>query len=184
MSDLEETLLKRKLVYQGKYLTAEEQTVRLPDGREAKREVIAPPDAAAVLPIDVEGRVYLVRQYRAAIQQTILEIPAGILDPNEEPQETARRECGEEVGMEPKRLDFLFKYYHSVGFSTGQIAVFLGRDLIPKADRHPDPGEFIEVVVMPFETLYRQAVSGGIVDSKTLIAVLWYRQHFLLHVTS
>lgn len=178
MSNLKETLLRKKVVYQGKYLCAEEQVVRLPDGKEAKREIVRPPDAAAVLPIDQNNNVYLVRQYRTAIEQTILEIPAGILDPNEKPPETARRECGEEIGMEPKRLDYLFRYYHSVGFSTGQIAVFLGRDLVLQEDSHLDTGEFLEVVILPFKDLYRQAVSGKIVDSKTLLAILWYQQHY------
>ncbi|MFQ5729660.1 MAG: NUDIX hydrolase, partial [Waddliaceae bacterium] len=119
-----------------------------------------------------------VRQYRAAIEQNILEIPAGILDPDEKPIETARRECSEEIAMKPQQLDFLFRYYHSVGFSKGKIEVFLGRDLIPLRDAHLDPGEFLEVVILPFKTLYQQAISGEIVDSKTLLSILWYRQHY------
>jgi len=178
MADINETLLGKKTLYRGKYLSAELQTVRLPDGKEATREIIIPPDAAAVLPIDAEGKVYLVRQYRTAIGQITLEIPAGILDPNEKPLDAARRECCEEISMEPQRLDFLFRYYHSVGFSTGQIAVFLGRDLVAQNAHTPDSGEFLEIVVLPFETLYQKATTGEIVDSKTLIAILWYRQHY------
>ncbi len=176
--DLEETVLKRRTVYQGRYLRAEEQKVRLPDGNEAIREIIAPPDAVGVLPIDEEGQVYLVRQYRPAIEQITLEIPAGIIDPGEKSIETGRRECGEETGMAPKRLDFLFMYYHSVGFSTGKIEVFLGRDLKKLSERHLDPGEFIEIVTLPFEEAYRLSTTGKIVDSKTLLALLWYKQHF------
>ena len=176
--DLKEEVIARKIVYQGRYLRAEEQTVRLPDQKEAIREVITPPDAVGVLPIDRKGRVYLVRQYRPAIERITLEIPAGIIDLGEKPIETARRECSEEIGKKPKRLDFLFMYYHSVGFSTGKIEVFLGRDLIPSPESNLDPGEFIEVIILPFEEAYKQAVSGKIVDSKTLLAFLWYRQHF------
>jgi len=176
MSNLKETLLHKEVVYRGKYLSTEKQTVRLPDGSEAHREVVCSPDAAAVLPIDDKGRVYLVRQYRIAISQVTLEIPAGILDPGEKPIDTAGRECAEEIGMKPKRLDFLFKYHHAVGFSTGQIAVFLGRDLIPQNDCHLDTEEFIEVVVLPFGEAYQRALSGEIVDSKTLLALLWYQQ--------
>lgn len=176
--NLKEEVIGRNIVYQGRYLQTEEQTVRLPDQREAKREIIIPPDAVGVLPIDQNGLVHLVRQYRPAIERITLEIPAGIIDPNEKPIETARRECSEEIGKEPRRLDFLFMYYHSVGFSAGKIDVFLGRDLIPSPDSQLDPGEFIEVVTLPFEEAYGQAVSGKIVDSKTLLAFLWYRQHF------
>lgn len=174
--DLEEKLVRKKVVYQGKYIRAEEQTVLLPDGKEATREIISPPDAVGILAIDQEEKVYLVRQYRPAITQVTLEVPAGILEPGEQPSETARRECEEEIGMSPKRLDFLFTYYHSVGFSTGKIDLFLGRDLVPDPSSHADPGEFLEVVTLPFEALYRQGVSGKIIDSKTLLAVLWYQQ--------
>lgn len=174
--DLEEKLIRKTVVYQGKYIRTEEQIVRLPDGTEALREIVSPPDAVGILPIDSEGNVYLVRQYRPAIGQVTLEIPAGILEPGESSAETARRECEEEVGMRPERLDFLFGYYHSVGFSTGKIEVFLGRDLRPNPDAHSDPGEFIEVVLLPFAEIYQQGLSGKIIDSKTLLALLWYRQ--------
>ncbi|MFY9268490.1 MAG: NUDIX hydrolase [Candidatus Manganitrophaceae bacterium] len=174
--ELEERLVRKKVVYQGKYIRAEEQVVRLPDGSEAVREIVSPPDAVGILPIDEKGEVYLVKQYRPAIQRVTLEIPAGILEPGEASPETARRECEEETGMRPTRVDFLFGYYHSVGFSTGKIEVFLGRNLIPSPEAHSDPGEFIEVVTLPFEELYQQGLSGKIVDSKTMLALLWYRQ--------
>lgn len=174
--DLEEKLVRTKVVYQGKYIRAEERVVRLPNGQEAQREIITPPDAVGILPIDADGKVYLVRQYRPAIGQVTLEIPAGILEPGEKPAETARRECAEETGVDPKRLDFMFTYYHSVGFSTGKISVFLGRDLVPNPEAHADPEEFLEVVTLPFEELYRRGLSGEIIDSKTLLALFWHRQ--------
>jgi len=177
--DLREEVIARKTVYQGRYLRAEEQQVRQPDQSVARREIIIPPDAVGILPIDAEGRVYFVRQYRPAVEQVTLELPAGIIDPGEKTIETARRECQEEIGQEPKRLDFLFMYYHSVGFSTGKIEIFLGRDLIPAPDARPDPGEFIERVSLSFEEAYQKAISGEFVDSKTLLALLWYRQLYL-----
>lgn len=172
--NLDETLLGTRTVYEGRYLRAEERSVRLPDGREGRREIIVPPDAVGVLPITPTGVVYLVRQYRTALQRAILEIPAGILEPGEEPAATARRECGEEIGLSPARLDPLFSYYHSVGFSTGQIQVFLGRDLKPAPDAIPDGSECLEIVTMPFADLLALVRCGEIVDSKTLLAVLWY----------
>jgi len=177
--NLKEEVISRKTVYQGRYLHAEEQQVRLPDQSVATREIIRPPDAVGILPIDEKGRVHLVRQYRPAIEQLTLEIPAGIIDPGEKPPETAFRECQEEIGQAPKRLEFLFRYYHSVGFSTGKIEVFLGRDLSPAPEAELDPGEFIERLCLPFEAAYAKAVSGEMVDSKTILALLWYRQHFV-----
>jgi len=172
---LEETLLRTKIVYNGKYVKAEERRVRLPDGREAVREIVRPPDAVGVLPIDEDGTVHLVRQYRQAIGRVILEIPAGIINPGESKEETGRRECEEETGVRPAKMEWLFRYYHSVGFSTGTIEIYLGRELSNASSLLPDDGEFIERVRMPFDELYRLAVSGEIVDSKTMLAVLWYQ---------
>ena len=173
--NLDETLLNTRIVYDGKYLRTEERTVRLPDGREGRREIVVPPNAVGVLPIERDGTVYLVRQYRTALQRAILEIPAGILEPGEEPLETGRRECAEEIGLRPARLDPLFGYYHSVGFSTGRIQVFLGRDLEPVHHVRADSTEFLEIVTMPFDDLLALVHRGEIVDSKTLLAVLWYQ---------
>ena len=176
---LEETLLQTTTVYPGKYLQVEERRVRLPDGRESLREIVRPPDAAAVLPIDAEGTVHLVRQFRQAIGQVTLEIPAGISNPGESKEEAGRRECEEETGMRPGKMKWLFRYYHSVGFSTGNIEIYLGRKLTPSPSSGPDDGEFIERVRMPFEELYQLAVSGGILDSKTILASLWYQHQIL-----
>lgn len=170
-----EGLVSKKIVYQGKYVRTEEQTVRLPDGQEAIREIVSPPDAVGIFAIDRDQTVYMVLQYRPAICQVTLEIPAGILDPGELPSETARRECEEEIGLTPGRLDFLFRYYHSVGFSTGKIDIFLATDFVPAVNAHTDPSEFLERVSLPLEELYQKCITGEIVDSKTLLAVFWYR---------
>ena len=172
---LEEKLVRTKTVYNGKYVQAEERIVRLPDGREAVREIVRPPDAGGVRSIEADGTVHLVRQYRQAIGQVTLEIPAGIIDPGESKEETGRRECEEETGVRPGKMEWLFKYYHSVGFSTGNIEIYLGTELAQDSSLLPDDGEFIERVRMPFDELYRLAVNGHIVDSKTMLAVLWYQ---------
>ncbi|MBI3810722.1 MAG: NUDIX hydrolase [Nitrospirae bacterium] len=172
---LEEKLIRTKTVYNGKYVQAEERIVRLPDGREAVREIVRPPDAVGVLPIEADGTIHLVRQYRQAIGRVILEIPAGIINPGESKEETGRRECEEETGVRPAKMEWLFRYYHSVGFSTGNIEIYLGTELAKASSLLPDDGEFIERVRMPFDELYRKAVSGEIVDSKTMLAALWYQ---------
>jgi ADP-ribose diphosphatase len=172
---LDEKLIRTKTVYQGKYVQTEERLVRLPDGREAVREIVRPPDAVGVLPIDTDGTVHLVRQYRQAIERVILEIPAGIINPGESKEDTGRRECEEETGVRPDKMEWLFRYYHSVGFSTGTIEVYLGTELRKDSSLLPDDGEFIERVRMPFDELYRLAEDGMIVDSKTILAVLWYQ---------
>lgn len=175
-----EELVSTKVVYQGNYIRTEEQTVRQPDGKESIREIVFPPDAVGIFAIDRDETVYLVLQYRPAIRQVTLEIPAGILDLGELPHETAIRECGEEIGLTPGKLDFLFSYYHSVGFSTGKIDIFRATDFTPAVNAHTDPSEFLERVTLPFEELYQKCISGEIVDSKTLLAVFWHKQGIAL----
>ena len=173
---LDEHLLHRKIVFEGRYVRTEVRTVQLPDGRETTREVVSPPNAVGVLPLDRSGNVFLVRQYRTALERVILEIPAGILEKDEKPEETGRRECEEEVGMIPGRMERLCGFYHSVGFSTGRIEIYLATELKESSHVHREHGEFLEKVIMPFEELTRMVFSGEIVDSKTIIATLWYRQ--------
>lgn len=177
LMDLDEKLINTRIVFQGQYLSAEERTVELPDGRIALREIVRPPNAVGILAIDREDHVYLVRQYRTALEAVTLEIPAGIIDLGESPEETAGRECAEEIGFAPGAIEFLFAFYHSVGFSTGRIQVFLATDLQPTDGLHADPDERLERVRIPLTDFYSKATSGEIVDSKSLLAALWYRQH-------
>ncbi|MEK7747466.1 MAG: NUDIX hydrolase [Nitrospirota bacterium] len=171
-----EPLISKKVVYKGKYIQTEEHVVLQPDGNKALREIVTPPNAVGIFPIDPDETVYLVRQYRPAIQQITLEIPAGVLDPGEQPRDTALRECEEEIGVTASKMDFLFSYFHSVGFSTGKIDIFMATDFRPAPNAHTDPGEFIEKVAMPFDELYKKCTDGTVIDSKTLLAVFWYLQ--------
>jgi ADP-ribose pyrophosphatase len=173
---LDEHVIRREIVFDGNYLKAEVRTVRLPDGKTSTREVVSPPNAVGILPIDDAGNVYMVRQYRTALEGTILEIPAGILEPGESPEDTGRRECEEEVGMIPGKMERLCGYYHSVGFSTGRIEIYLATELASSTLVHSEHGEFLEKVVVPFGDLIGMIQAGDIVDSKTIIACLWYRQ--------
>lgn len=171
--DLRERLVRRRVVYAGNYLSTEEHTVRLPDGRRAVREIIRPPDAVAVVPVDDRGTLYLVRQYRPALRRTLYEIPAGIIDRGERPTATARRECAEEVGMRPTRLTRLCTYYHAVGFSTGRVTLYLARGLRPAPGQHHETGEFVEVATFPFRDAYRMALANRFLDAKSLLGILW-----------
>ena len=174
--DLEQKVVKREVVFKGRYVQTEIQTVLLPDGRQATREIVSPPDAVGILAIDESSKVYLVRQYRPAIKKVTLEIPAGIIDDNENPLETADRECQEEISMKPGSLKPLCSFYHSVGFSTGKIQIVVAEKLTPVTDAYDDPDEFLEVMTLSFQELFQKVMSGEIVDSKTIVATLWYRQ--------
>ena len=167
-----EEVIRRRVVYRGGYLTAERWDVRLPDGRRARRDIVRPPHAVAVVPVDAQGRVHLVRQFRPALGRAIAEIPAGVLERGETPRRAARRECAEELGFAPRRLRRLCIFYGSVGFSTGCVHLFLAEDLRP-AHRQVDPTEFLVTEAVPFHRALRAALANRYVDAKTLLGLLW-----------
>jgi ADP-ribose pyrophosphatase len=173
-----EHVLGTQVVYAGKYLSTEQQTVVLPDGRQAIRDIVRPPDAVAIVPIGDDGRIYLVRQYRPAIRRAIYEIPAGIIDHGERPTATARRECEEEIGLRPRRLLTLCTFYSAVGFSTGSIRLFLAQGLMAGRDRRHDATEFLQIHAVPFEQAYRWVLANKIVDAKSIVGILWAKQRF------
>ena len=172
MDDLFEKVLHKEIRFQGDYLDLEILTVELPDHRQGKREIVRAPDAVAVFPIDGDGKVYLVRQYRPAVDQILLEIPAGIIDAGETKEEAAGRECREEIGYHPGKLTPALTYAHAEGYSTGWITLFLGEILEPAAAASLDATEFLKSEVMPFEELQDLVAKGDIKDSKTILGTL------------
>jgi ADP-ribose pyrophosphatase len=175
-----ERVIGKRVVYAGHYLSTEQRTVVLPDGRQAIRDIVRPPDAVAIVPIDDAGRIYLVRQYRPAIGRAIYEIPAGIIDHGERPITTARRECEEEIGLRPRRLIKLCTFYSAVGFSTGSIQLFLARSLEAGRTGQHDVTEFLQVHALPLEEAHRWVLANKIVDAKSIIGILWARQRLAL----
>ncbi len=169
---LHEPVLKKERVFSGSYLSLDRLTVRLPDGRTAEREVVAVQDAVAVLPVDPEGNVRLVKQHRPAIGRTILEAPAGLIQTGENPAEAAKRECEEETGFRPGEVHRLITYAHAEGYSTGFITLYLGTGLKQTGPPRLDATEFLQPVSIPFRELREMVRKGEIVDSKTILCVL------------
>jgi ADP-ribose pyrophosphatase len=162
-----------KSLYKGKYLHLERLHLRLPDGKEGTREVVRVRDAVAILPVDTDGTVYLIRQHRPAIGKTIIEAPAGIMDKkNESLEECARRECEEETGIVPGKLTKLITYAHAEGYSTGFITLFLGTSLEKGGKLNLDQSEFVEQVSMPYKQLLGMVKENRIIDSKTILCAL------------
>lgn len=151
--------------------------VRMPDGEEAEREVVEHMSAVAVVPVFADGTVGLLRQYRHAVGQYLLEIPAGVLDVDGEAEsDAAQRELAEEMGLRAGRLDHLVTFENSAGWSDERTAVFLGRDLA-EADA-PEGFEALheeadmEVVRLPLDAAVEGVVRGEITDAKTVIGLL------------
>ena len=145
-----------------------------PDGTEFERDLVHHPGAVSVVPYEADGTVLLVRQYRAAIDRELLEIPAGKRDVADEPPElTAHRELAEEVGRRAGRMELLTTFYNSPGFCDEYSYTYLARDLteVP-TEAHSAEEEAMSIERMPFGDALGLIASGDITDAKTIIALL------------
>ena len=166
--------LDRQLKYQGNILKMYEDTV-LANGHEAHWDFIHHDGAAAVLPVDADGKILMVRQYRNALNRYTLEIPAGKLDAPDEPKiECAYRELEEETGFRTEKLEYLMSVNTTVAFCDEFIDVYLARDLV-KSTQHLDEGEAIDVEAHDVDELCEMIYAGKIQDSKTVSAILAYK---------
>jgi ADP-ribose pyrophosphatase len=145
--------------------------VLLPDGQTSYREVIEHVDGAAVLPLDERNNVLVVRQFRYVFGRTLLEIPAGKLDPGEDPVIGALRELREETGAVPDTFLPLGRILPAPGCYGEVLHLFLARGLHME-EQHLDPGEFLNVERVPFEEMVHRCLDGEIEDAKTVVAVL------------
>ena len=168
---LAEEKLGGERIFDGVIVRLDVDQVRLPNGREARREVVYHPGGVAVLALDEGQRVTLVRQYRYPIARELLELPAGKLDPGEDHELAARRELSEETGLEAGELTYLGNILVSPGFCTERLHMYLARELTRSAS-HPDEDEFLDVITMPFAQLAELVMSGEIEDAKTVATVL------------
>lgn len=169
--DLTEVTLRRKDVFDGRIVKVHVDDVRLPNGQEAPREVVDHVDGAAVLAMDEENRVLVVRQYRYVFGRVLAELPAGKLDPGEDPAAGALRELKEETGAEPEIFLPLGKIIPAPGCYGEVLHLFLARGL-KFSQQHLDPDEFLHVERVPFNEMVHRCVNGEIDDAKTVAAVL------------
>lgn len=174
---LEQTVTSER-VYQGEFLEVRRDQARLADGSLHPREWVVHPGAAAILALDDDGRVLLVRQYRYAMRQTYDELPAGKIDPGETPLQAAQRELWEETGYVAREWAFLTQIHPAIGFCNERLDLFLARGLVLRAGGKPDAGEVLEVVWQKPLALLDAIRRGALPDVKTQIALLhWYQLH-------
>ena len=162
-------------VFRGRVLTLNLEQVRLPNGKVAELEIAHHPGGAAVVAIDAEGRVCLLRQFRHAAGGWLTELPAGKLDGGEPPLECARRELAEEAGVSARRWEKLGEFYSSPGVLTEVIHLFLAHDLEP-VDASPEEHEVLEASWVPVQEAMDLAASGRLQDAKSVIGLLWARE--------
>ncbi|MEJ2389733.1 MAG: NUDIX hydrolase [Chromatiaceae bacterium] len=164
------TSIARRQVFRGKVLDVALETVELPNGRTAELEIIRHPGGAAAVALDTEGRVCLLHQFRHAADGWLWELPAGKIDPGEEPSATARRELAEEAGVEAADWMDLGRLNSSPGVFTEVIYLYLARELRPARQEH-DVHEVIEIHWVPFQQALDWCMDGAITDAKTLIGL-------------
>ncbi|NLL82411.1 MAG: NUDIX hydrolase [Tissierellia bacterium] len=166
----EEKTMKSERIYEGKIINLRIDTVELPEKKYSKREIVEHPGGVGIVTITNDNDLILVNQYRKSIDKNIIEIPAGKLEVNEEPRETAIRELKEETGYEANNFEYLFEFYTSPGYTNEKVYLFLATDLV-EGEQKLDEGEYCEVVKYNIDELINMIHIGKIVDSKTIIGI-------------
>ena len=174
----ETTLLKREDIYRGIVVSLHVDSIRLPSGRTAIREVVHHPGGVVAIPVLGDGRLLLIRQFRYPLQKYILEFPAGKLDINLPPLETISREVEEETGYRARSISLETCFYTSPGIIDESIHLFVARDLEP-VSQSLEEGEHITVEAHAIEECLDMVFSGEIADGKTILGVLWYWHRYL-----
>ena len=170
--DILEKLSDRRRVFDGAIIHVDHMTALLPNGKTALREVAVHMGASAVVPVDEEGSVYLVRQFRAPLEKVTLEIPAGKLDhPGENRLEAAQRELREETGFSADSWKKLTDLATTPGFCSEVISIYLAQNL-HSGKTNFDEDEFLNLVKMPLSQAVDQVMAGEICDSKTICGLL------------
>jgi ADP-ribose pyrophosphatase len=168
---LVETTVESKVVFQGKILNLRVDTVRLPSGRIATREIAEHSNSICVVPIDDNGNVVMVRQYRKPVEAALLEVPAGGVEEGEVSEETVQRELQEEVGYRAGKLQHLSSFWLAPGWCTEYMHAYLATDLTSAA-LDSDDDENILVERVPLEQTLELIASGEIQDVKSIAALL------------
>ncbi len=167
----QERTLHTERIYQGRLVGLRVDTVELPSGRTTKREIVEHGGVAAIVAIDSENNVVLVRQYRKPVEMVLLEIPAGGMEPGEDALVCARRELEEETGFSAERWEELGFFYTSPGFCTEQMHLYLATELRP-AENAADDDENIELVRVPLTSVPELIASGEVCDAKSIAGLL------------
>lgn len=170
-----ETMLESKEIFNGRVIHVTLDKVQLEDGTTSTREVVHHHGGACVLPVDADGNVTMVRQFRYALGEELWELPAGKLEAGEDPFEAAKRELSEECGLTADTYTELGVVYPTVGYDSERIYLWAAEGL-HTVGQHLDAGEFLDVVKMPFAQALGLVMDGIIKDSKTQVALLKYAQ--------
>ncbi len=167
----EERTLSSELVYEGRAVKLRVDTVETAGGRKTTREIVEHSDCVAVVPVDAGGSIILVNQFRKAVEKELLEIPAGGIEPGEDPLTAVQRELREEIGYLPRKVDRLGGFYSAPGYCSEYLYLYLASDLVP-SQLFAEDTEGIRVVRVSAGDIPGLIVSGRICDAKTIAGLL------------
>lgn len=165
-----EKTISSKRIYKGRMLGLRDDTVELTAGQVSHREICEHPGAVAIIPITHDSKIVLIRQYRKPADEVLIEIPAGLIYPNEDLKSAAVRELEEETGYKTEKIEFIFSIYTSPGYSTEKLHFFIAKDII-KTQTKLDYDENIETEIFQIDEALQMIKTGQIKDSKTIIAI-------------
>ena len=168
---LHERIISEEQAWKGRFLDVRSARVELPNGRVTGRDLVRHPGASAVVALTESGKIVLVRQYRTAIDRVTVEIPAGKLDPGEDPLECAKRELHEETGFSASRIQYLTTIATTPGFCDEVIHIYMATGLTFDG-ANPDDDEFVNVDLVPLSELIDAVLDGKIEDAKTVVGAL------------
>lgn len=168
---LYEKIFNTDTVFKGRVFSVDVADVELPDGQKSSREIIRHNGGAAIVALDEDNNIFLVRQYRIAADQELLEIPAGKLEIGEDPLACAKRELEEETGMVAGEIKHLFSMYATPGYCSEKLHIYFAHDL-KQGKIHRDEEEFLHVIKLPFDIAFKMAMNGQFSDAKTIAGIL------------
>ncbi|MFJ7973967.1 NUDIX hydrolase [Psychrobacillus sp. NPDC096389] len=178
MKKFEEKTIQTEMKFQGKIITLQVDDVQLPNGKAGKREIVKHPGAVAVIAITEDKKIILVEQYRKALERSIIEIPAGKIEPNEDPELTALRELEEETGYTTKKLQYIQSFATSPGFADEIIHLYLAENIVKVEEKAElDEDEFVELMHVSLEEMESMITTKQIYDAKTAFAFLWVKNY-------
>lgn len=178
MVELNEKTLDSQEIFRGRILKLRVDSVALPDGSTSTREIVEHSGAVAIVAVDNDNMLWMVRQYRKPLERVLLEIPAGTLEPEEDPLACAKRELAEETGLRADKWEKVLEYFSAPGFCDEKLHLFLARGLT-EGPKNPDHDEFLEVDRVPLKQAYNSIFTGQILDGKSIIGIQYAWWHLM-----
>ena len=162
---------KSEIIYQGPIFNIRKDEVVFPHQRSVVLDIVEHQNAVTMLPIDSQGDIWFIRQYRHPTTQELLELPAGVLEPGETPENGSQREIREEIGMRANKMEEIYSCFLAPGYSTEYMYIYLAHKLVPDA-LPGDVNEFLSIEKIQYKKAYQLLIQGEFQDAKTIIALL------------